>query len=225
MKKNIYVLLTLSYLFLANISISYATPIATNYDFRNGNSTLYNSINFAENSVGLTVTAFMKNDLNEWLRVQGGIAGVFHGSTGLGTQLGLGNDSNMLDGASNNLGNDRDEGLLFSFTDEVSLTHIDFANFSSRDDFNLEVDGVNTLVKHRETNSSGFTEDEYYFPDYIGTSFMIWSETSTSSFYIQDISISHDSNPIPIPATFLLVSSGFMLLLGSARRRKSLSQG
>ncbi len=130
----------------------------------------------------------------------------------------------MLDGASNNLGSDRDEGLLFSFTDEVNLTHIDFVNFGSGDDFNLEVDGVNQLTKHRETTSSGFTEDEYYFPGYVGTSFMIWSETNTASFYLQDISISHDPNEIPIPATYLLMGAGFILLVNSARRRKSLSK-
>jgi len=223
MKKNIYAFLMSSFLFLINISTSHATPVSINYDFRNGNSLIYDSIGFTNSSVGLAVSAYMKNDLDEWLLVQGANAGVYHGSIGLGTQLGLGNDSNMLDGASNNTGNDRDEGLLFNFAHEVSLTHIDFANFGSGDDFNLEVDGVSQLIKHRESTSSGFTEDEYYFPEVVGTEFMIWSETSTASFFVQDISINYDPNPIPIPATYMLMSFGLMLLISVARNPKPFS--
>ncbi len=56
MKNKIYTFLAIGYLLLVNIGTSQAIPISINYEFRNGSSTLYDSINFTESGVGLAVT-------------------------------------------------------------------------------------------------------------------------------------------------------------------------
>jgi len=210
-KKSLFVFL-MSIVVFGFAAQVHATPISVNFDFRSGPDQLYDKLSITQQGVTLDVTAFMMNESDDWISVTGSTAGVHHGSDGLGVQLGLGNDSNKLDSASNNTGTDRDEGLLFSFDTNVKLTYIDFASFGVGDSFNLDVDGNNELTDFRSTTSSGRTIGDYQFAGYEGSQFFIWADDSTDAFSIEQIAIEFDVVPVPLPSTVLMMIAGLIAL-------------
>ena len=106
----------------------YATSVNASLivtDFSGNNEGVQESFSFVEDNVTLTITGWTVNVnsdqevISDWSLLSGDF-GVYKGSTGLGVYSSIG-DGKDLDGGSSDDLDDLDEGLLFSFSEEVDL--------------------------------------------------------------------------------------------------------
>lgn len=173
--------------------------------------------------VSLTITAFtIANDgagnISSMTQVTAANTGVYTSVSGLGVRSNS-TDGSKLDGGNGSDVNDPDEGLLFSFSEAVNLTYINFGSFGSSDDFNLTVDGVTLMydVGGLDTNSYIATtpeDDKFNFSGIWGKEILIWADGNSDSFRIDDFTVS-----IPEPSIVALMGLG-LFGMGMARRKQ-----
>lgn len=211
---------------------------ATNLSETGGEA--YNSLSMTVDGIDVDITAYtIENDGQGNLigagktQIAGDGLGVYISSSTSGN-IGVtssGDGTNNLDAGRNSM-TDLDEGLMFSFSTEVSLDYINFDNFFSeagrnKDDFNLTVDGVRILWDHNANDGDLINVstvpgqvDEFNFNLIQGTNFLLWGDDSTDSFRIDRFEVTEVSPDVfvPVPPTFLLLASGFAGL--AAFRRK-----
>ncbi len=224
------------------VALSFAgIASATTFNFSSGNLGItggnsYNTINTSLDGIGLTITALnIVNDgignISSTTTVTGAGLGVYLSSStsgNLGVLSNTNGDGTNLDGDSGTPSpNDPDEGLLFSFDQQVSLNYINFDSFTSgstsADDFNLTVDGVSVLVDHNASDVSSLVTnvpaqfDEYIFNNIIGTEFLFWADSDSDSFRIDFIEVS----AVPVPAAAWLFGSALLGMFGFSRRKKA----
>lgn len=203
----------------------------------------YNSVSMAADGVSVDVTAYeINNDgsgnIDSILQITGADVGVYvsgSSSGNLGVLSRTSNDNTNIDGgrahhASGSIGShDPDEGLMFTFSQAVSLEYINFDSFSSgkHDDFNLTVDGQRVLWDFHGGHSTGgaFSSqvpgqyDEYNFNNISGTEFLIWADANSDSFRVDTINVGVSENAsVPEPVSLLLFTAG-LVGLGFQRRK------
>ncbi len=206
-----------------------ARAIPLNFDFTTAGlgvagGQAYNSVTMSVDGVSVEVTAYtIDNDgagtiLASSLITAPGRGVYVSANNNLGVSSGNG-DSNNLDGGDANT-TEPDEGLLFSFSELVSLAFVDFDSWGSSDDFNLTVDGTLILADfdghphggspyaaHRPSNSSYFD-----FYNITGRDFLFWADGDSDSFRIDSMVV----NTVPTPASLTLLGLG---VLGFKLRR------
>ncbi len=116
-------------------------------------------------------------------------------------------DGENLDGGNTGDDTDPDEGLLFSFSELVSLSDIFFKSFGSSDDYNLMVDGIDIFSDK---------DDSYDFGSIIGQEFLVWADGSSDAFYVSGLEVS----AVPEPSIVALFGLG-LLGMGFTRRKSS----
>jgi len=215
---------------------AYAMP--TVFDFTASNlgvadSTAYNSVGMTVDGISLGITAYtIDNDgngnISNMTQVTGNGAGVYVSSSeNLGVFLGGNNDGHSMDGGDPGSNTDFDEGLMFIFDQQVTLTYVNFDNWGVSDDFNLTVDGITKLVDYHATHAAtSFVSpvsgqaDEYAF-DLTGTEFLFWADGDSDSFRIDYLEVSAVTGNVPVPAPLFLLSAGLIGLGYSRYNRKT----
>ncbi len=138
-----------------------------------------------------------------WLEKDGGL--------GARTYADAGTEVDGSDTTSSNGDWIHDDGLLFSFSQEVEMTYLRFGGWEKTDDFNLTVDGVKVLV------DTGNDTGPNTFSGVFGTEFLIWADSRDDRFRIDEIGI---RAPVPEPATVALLGIGLVGLAGAEVRRR-----
>lgn len=212
-----------------------ARAAAIHYNFENvganpaaTDNTGHDSLAFSRGGVTLNVTAMYNTGgiLGSWVpataATRGTGTGVYFGDSGLGVYLG-GGDGNDLDGADGNPATDRDEALVFSFSQRVRLTAINFGRWDGRDNYigafnpylgdqaRVEVDGLG-VYNHRAVNDHPTTLD------LVGTVFKINVDDDATAIRIQDLDI--QTLPVPEPGALALACAALAALGGSRARRR-----
>ena len=187
---------------------------------------------FMDGSVSLTVTAWVTNVNTEqtfvtpWQRLTGDF-GVYKGSTGLGVKSHQ-NDGSHLDGGSSSELDDLDEGLLFSFSEDVYFIDFWATYLTENDDFNFSLVTflTDSTIETRDVflDIAGLPpviyngQDEYsdviaLDPNAKGKHFMIWVDGNDDDARISHVGITQ----VPEPGVLLLLS--FAILLLTVRKR------
>ncbi len=174
--------------------------------------------------VSLDVTAWTieNNGLGEITSMTQIIAsgdGLWTGTSGLGVESNN-SDGHDLDGGDGSDASDPDEGVLLTFSQEVSLGYINFGSFGSNDDFNLTVDGVTYMYDVGQFDTNDYIlatpeDDKFVFADIWGTEILIWADGGNDEFRIDDIDVK-----VPEPSIIALLGLGMAGLAFSRRRVK-----
>lgn len=217
------------------IIIMSGTASATLFDFNDSNLGVdegaYDSLDMTVDGIRVDITAFtIENNSKTRLVSENtdediGVYFEFDSDGSLGVKSSSSGDARNMDGGNGSI-SDPDEGLLFSFDTVVSLDYIDFDGFDVRDgdDFNLTIDGVLALSDINDDNSPSLVSifnngdikfDKYDFQGLVGKEFLFWADHSSDSFRIDEFRVA----VIPVPASFLLFSTGLAWL--GLRKTKS----
>lgn len=136
-------------------------------------------------------------------------------------------DGTNLDGG--NSIDDPDEGILFSFSQAVSLDYVNFDSFGSSDDFNLsraqslvpsipDFDSLLHDIGSLETDGTFISptseDDAFNFQNVIGQQFLIWADGTSDSFRVDRIEVS----AVPAQTPLVLMAVGLVALIS---RRKT----
>ena len=212
------------------------------FDFESspfGTGVSSSSLTHTESGLTLTITAFTLTNngsgaisASNLLNAAG--FGVYDDDGTFGDGLGvfnnLASDGKRLDGSSSNF---RDEGLLFSFSQDVNLERLNFGSWDdNEDDFNLNIGfngssfGTNLLTDFGSFDTDalvslvdGSSNDKFHFQNITGNNFLVWADGDTDKFLIDDIKVS-----IAIPEPSILALMGFGLAgLVFSRRRKNIA--
>lgn len=219
---------------LASFSLPSIAPAAL-LDFSPSNFSVtpnssYDAINMSVGGINVNVTAYsIENDglgtifsrsQVTGVTVTGKNKGVYvSSSNNLGVKTASG-DLNDMDGGGAGSTTDLDEGLLFTFNKQVHLNSIDFDLFSGSDDFNLTVDGKHLLWDFKGTTPNSLSQlvagshDEFEFTNIIGREFLIWADSDTDGFRIDDI----DVTAVPLPTAFFTFGLGLSFLFFAQRK-------
>ncbi|WP_199610230.1 PEP-CTERM sorting domain-containing protein [Flocculibacter collagenilyticus] len=184
------------------------------------NETVANEMMFTAGNLSLSVTAWTGNfdasgnQIEGWSQVVGNDLGVFRDDSGLGVLSSL-NDGNDLDaGSSSDFASDPDEGLLFVFSNKVSIFDIFVGDLDSSDDINFSEVSLSALNDITIGNSAiGLTgpqfESEWPFEfngSFSGSAFMVWVDDSRDDVEILGVAT------IPEPATIFVIALGLMMI-------------
>lgn len=216
--------------FVGTLLLISSMPLSANIinviDFTGDNEGVAEQYVFTENGVTLTISAWTTNVnsnqevLSPW-QLLSGQYGVYKGDSGLGVRSND-QDGSYLDGGQSNDLTDLDEGLLFSFSEEVNILGFYADYLSAGDDLNFSLVEFLTPTSIETTDifidqhaSLMFDEEGVYFaPEYLtGSTFMIWADGNDDAVRIVDTAFVK----APEPNTMLLFS---LTLLGLAFRRK-----
>lgn len=227
MKEKMPVMLLSGSLFLAMSGSASASLL----DFTTANLGVaggtYNSVVMTVDGITVTITAYtIENDglgaitSTSPLTTAGTGVYVSSSSNNIGVKSSSADGTNMDGGASTG---DPDEGLLFSFSQPVSLGYINFDSFTSAsgDDFNLTVDNTLILADYNANDISSLVTnvsgqfDEYNFNGITGTEYLFWADGDSDSFRIDQMEVS----AVPVPSAVWLFGSGLLGLVGVARRK------
>ena len=185
------------------------------------------TVSMTSDGISVTVQAYqISNDgygnISSSSLISGNGSGIYVSSTSsgnLGVMTDPRDETHSMDGGSS--ASDPDEGLLFTFNQQVSLDYINFDYFGSSDDFNLTVDGLSILTDFNGNDSSPLVSnvagqfDEYNFNNISGSQILIWADGNSDSFRIDRFEVS----AVPVPAAVWLFASGLLALTGLARRQ------
>lgn len=202
-----------------------SASVLFDYNFANLGVTggqAYNTVSMTAGGINVDISAVtIANDgsgnISSTTAITGAGLGVYVSSStsgNLGVLSSASGDGTNLDGGSGGI--EPDEGLLFSFSEAVSIAYINFDSFGSSDDFNLTVDGTTYVVDYASGDLSPFVNDvpgqsdEFTFNNVIGTNFLFWVDSDSDSIRI-------DRMVIPEPATWVLMLAG---IAGIARYRR-----
>ncbi len=187
-------------------------------------SDAYGSVGMTVDGIGVDITAYtIDNDgggtIFSSTLIDGAGLGVYVSSSnnlGVASNSGDGHD---LDGGYGS-SSDPDEGLLFSFSQNVRLDFIGFERFGSSDDFNLTIDGVSMLVDFGNGSTSPYAAADgsgsgFDFFDLTGQQFLVWADGGSDDFRIDTMRVS----AVPEPASLLLVAAGVAGVAGLRRSR------
>jgi len=200
-----------------------ANPINV-IDFIGENEGVQESYNFQQAGVSLTVQAWVTNvntekeTLQPWSQLVGDY-GVYKGSTGLGV-ISNDEDGSDLDGGRSSETDDLDEGLLFSFSEQVNFLGFVAGSLSDNDDVNLAIVNFISPTQLILTDvfvdiGSSFESDIFeVFPGIIGRHFMVWVDGNDDDVRIIDTAFIK----VPEPTTLSLFS--LVLIFFNIRRTK-----
>ncbi len=188
----------------------------------------YTSASMTVNSITVNISAYtIDNDglgtINSKTQITAADSGVYVSSSGnnLGVVSSAGEGHNM-DGGDGSRDSDPDEGLLFVFSQPVTLDYINFDSFYDLDgdDFNLTVDNQLVLLDYNANDTSPNVInvpgqfDEYNFTGISGTEFLFWADGNSDSFRIDRMRVS----AVPLPAAFWLMASGLLGVIGFSKK-------
>jgi len=224
----------LSYIAVLAGTVMLSSPIcasASTFNFNTTNfglsgSSTVDSASMAVDGVTVTLTAFsISNDnsgtiSNKTQLTNGTGVYVSGSSNNVGVRSNLTGDGTNMDGGNVGSTSDLDEGILFTFSEVVTLDFINFDSFGASDDFNMTVDEVSILVDHNSSDgdipgvvSNASASDHFNF--YVtGQEFLIWADGNSDSFRIDSV----NATVVPVPATVWLFGSCLLGLFSVARR-------
>ena len=230
MKKNLSLY---GFAAFALIASSSASATLLDYSYTNLGVTggeVYNSVSMTVDGIAVDVTAYtIENNgaglISSMAQITGTGLGVYVSSSASGN-LGVlssssGDGTNMDGGGS---ASDPDEGLLFTFSEAVSLSYINFDSFGSGDDFNLTVDGVTLLWDFNDSDlpnplvPGSPDNDEFLFSGISGTEFLFWVDSDSDSMRIDRMRV--DRVSVSEPATLALMGLG-LAWLGFRKKRQA----
>ncbi|NQZ79990.1 MAG: PEP-CTERM sorting domain-containing protein [Colwellia sp.] len=207
-------------------------------DLTASESSISDEFIYSQDGVILTVSAWVTNVTSDsddtldqlmlmpWQRLSGPY-GVYQGTTGLGV-ISSDIDGNHLDGGRFDEPKDLDEGLLFSFSENVNFMDFWAVYLTENDDLNFSTVQFITSTSIKTTDIfwdvSGIPPvghtfgDEYddvfgLYPGIIGKNFMIWVDGDDDDVRIGDVGFTK----VPEPNTLFLFS---LVLIGMAIRRR-----
>lgn len=200
-----------------------------------GDTFVENEMLFSDNGLQLSITAWTssfntaQDQLQPWQQVVGDGLGVFRNDDGLGV-ISSEEDGNDLDGGSSDdyfvdgstALDDPDEGLLFVFSETVSLFDIFMGDLDSSDDINVSlVDLTNPsspLLLDSLIDLDPPGDDEYEVYDFgnalTGNAFMVWVDGGNDDVEVLGMAVTR----VPAPGSVFLFATG-LLALRFARRR------
>lgn len=208
-------------------SMSSSANIINVIDFDGTNEGVAEQFVFTENGVTLTISAWTTNVnstqdvLTDW-QLLSGPYGVYKGSSGLGVKS-SDQDGHHLDGGQSSDLNDLDEGLLFSFSEEINILGFYADYLNGNDDLNFSLvthltpTSIETTDIFFDQQASLIFDDEgvFFAPDnLIGSAFMIWADGNDDAVRIVDTAFTK----VPEPNSLLLFS---LFLIGFAFKRRS----
>ena len=218
MKKSVFRFLAVAAVLLS--SQVQAAPISVFPLWYDNSTRVAHEFWFYDADLSLSVTAWTSsydsdnNQLQSWEQVNDLDTGVYRSTDGLGVVSSV-NDGNDLDGGSSgDFATDPDEGLLFVFSQRVSLVDIFVGDLSSNDEINFSLvdlsdprSPVITTSVIDQSAPNGNSEDVYEFTqDFTGTAFMLWVDGSTDDVEVLGIAVSK----VPNPGTVLLLALGLI---------------
>jgi len=179
-------------------------------DFTGNNQGVEDEFRFTQAGVELTVSAWTTNvdssqaELMPWTALNGyddsQKLGVYKGSTGFGV-VSNSVDGYDLDGGSSSNLLDLDEGLLFSFSEQVNFLGFAAGELRSNDDLNLAIVNYDGMGKMTLTDvfidvASSEEEDIFaVFPGILGQHFMVWVDGNDDDVRILDTAFIKVSEP------------------------------
>jgi len=208
--------------FLATTQVS--ASLIQVVDFTGNNQGVEDEFVFDQAGVELTVSAWITNvnseqdELMPWTALNGydgpQKVGVYKGGTGFGV-VSNSDDGFDLDGGSSANFADPDEGLLFSFSEQVNFLGFAAGELSSNDDLNLAIVNFDSTGQLILTDvfidvASDYDEDIFaVFPGIVGQHFMVWVDGNDDDVRILDTAFTKVSEP----ATLLLFLISFAWLV------------
>ena len=149
-------------------------------------------------------------------------AGITRHANGLGLKN-YGNrdgspDSILLDGRDETSSYIGDERLIFTFSEEVTLTATGFSYVTSVDDFDLAVDGIDVLIHADALESVIYSSALITSGSLTGTRFAFTATENNDAFLIRSLTIADPAAHAPEPATAMLFGFGLLGLLRIKRK-------
>lgn len=194
-------------------------------EFYGDNEGIQDGFTFEEAGVELTVTAWTSNvnslqeQLSPWSQVSGfdeqAKIGVYKGGSGLGV-VSNSIDGEDLDGGSSHNIKDLDEGLLFSFSENVNFLGFAAAELSANDDVNLAIVDVisPTSIEIKDVFVDVYSDFEAdifdVFPGIFGKTFMVWVDGNDDDVRILDTAFIKVPEPT---SSFIFVMAFFIFLV------------
>jgi len=218
----------LAALFMLTVASTAHANMINVIEFYGENEGVQDSFIFEKSGVELTVTAWtsnvnsMQEQLSPWSQVSGfdeeTKIGVYKGGSGLGV-VSNDIDGEDLDGGSSDKINDLDEGLLFSFSENVNFLGFAAGDLSVNDDLNLAIVDFISPTSIEITDIfidvySDYEEDIFdVFPGIFGKSFMVWVDGNDDDVRILDTAFIK----VPEPTSALIFTLALFIFLFKRR--------